>query len=131
MNKMEKMIAYCGLTCHSCPIFLVTREQNQKKKREMRAEIARQINALYKEKMKAEDITDCDGCKTENGRLFSGCKNCQIRKCARQKGVENCAYCDEYACESLEKLFNTEPDAKKRLDEIKNSKRGSHRKGLT
>jgi hypothetical protein len=98
---------------------LVTREQNPKKKREMRAEIARQINAIYKEKMKAEDITDCDGCETENGSLFSGCKKCQIRKCARQKGVENCAYCDEYACERLEKFFTTEPDAKKRLDKIR------------
>jgi hypothetical protein len=123
MNKMGELIAYCGLTCHSCPIFLATREQKPKKKREKRAEIAGQINALYKEKMKAGDITDCDGCKTETGRLFSGCRKCQIRKCARQKAVESCAYCDGYACESLERFFSTEPDAKKRLDEIKSSKR--------
>jgi len=85
----------------------------------MRAEIAQKINELYQEKMKAEDVTDCDGCKTEGGRLFSGCKQCDIRKCAIQKDVENCAHCDEYVCEKLKKLFATESDAKKRLDEIK------------
>ena len=118
---MDKMIAYCGLTCHSCAIYLATREQDPKKKREMRAEIARQINDIYKEKMKAEDVTDCYGCKTETGILFSGCKKCQIRKCGSQKGIENCAHCNEYACEKLEKFFVTDLEAKKRLDAIRST----------
>jgi len=118
-KKMNEIIAYCGLICHSCPIYLATREQDPKKKSEMRAEIAKQIYEVYKEKMKAEDVTDCDGCKTETGRLFSGCKNCQIRKCGSQKDVENCAHCNEYPCEELEKLFTTYPDAKERLDVIR------------
>jgi len=87
----------------------------------MRAEIARQTNDIYKEKMKAEDVTDCDGCKTKTGRLFSGCKKCQIRKCAREKGVENCAHCSEYACEKLEKFFVTYLEAKTRLDVIRST----------
>jgi hypothetical protein len=98
---------------------LATREQDPKKKREMRAEIAQQIKEHYGQECKPEDVTDCDGCKAESGRLFSGSKNCQIRKCGRQKGVENCAHCNEYVCENLEKFFNTEPDARKRLDEIR------------
>jgi len=116
---MDEIIAYCGLTCHSCPIYLATRERDPKKKGEMRAEIARQINDLYKEKLKTVDVADCDGCRTESGRLFSGCKRCNIRKCARGRSVVNCAHCDEYACESLEKFFTTEPYAKKRLDKIR------------
>jgi hypothetical protein len=87
----------------------------------MRAEIARQINDLYKENLKAEDVTDCDGCKTEGGRLFSASRKCEIRKCAGQKGIENCAHCNECACERLEKLFATDPDAKKRLDAIRSA----------
>jgi len=118
---MNETIAYCGLICQGCPIYWATREQNTKKKHEMRAEIARQTNDIYKEKMKAEDVTDCDGCKTETGRLFSGCKKCQIRKCAREKGVENCAHCSEYACEKLEKFFVTYLEAKTRLDVIRST----------
>jgi len=116
-GKMDEMIAYCGLTCHTCAIYLATREKDQEKRNKMRIEIARQIKKHYGQECKPEDVTDCDGCRAEDGRLC--CKECQIRKCAREKGIENCAHCDEYACESLEKLFATDPDAKKRLDEIR------------
>jgi len=116
---MDDGIAYCGLVCDGCAIYLATREKNEEKRCEMRAEIAQQINDLYKESLTAEDITDCDGCKTEGRRLFSVCSTCQIRKCARQKGFENCAHCSEYACEKLAELFVTDPEAKKRLDKIR------------
>jgi len=95
------------------------REKNGEKKHKMRIEIAQQIRKHYGQECKAEDVTDCDGCLTENGRLFSGCKKCEIRKCAKGKTVENCAYCDEYPCEKLKKFFDAEPDAKTRLDEIR------------
>ena len=117
---MEEILAYCGLTCHGCPIYLTTREENGEKKEKMRAEIARICKEQYGVEYKPEDITDCDGCRTEGGRLFSGSKKCQIRKCASQKGVENCAHCNEYACEKLKEFFATEPDARERLDEIRN-----------
>jgi hypothetical protein len=118
-KKMNEIIAYCGLSCHSCAIYLATREQDPKKKREMRVDIAKQIKEHYGQECKPEDVTDCDGCKTETGRLNSGSKNCHIRKCARQKGLENCAHCNEYPCEELEKLFTTDPDAEKRLNVIR------------
>jgi len=66
------------------------------------------------------EIGDCDGCGTQNGRLFTGCMSCPIRNCARQKGVETCAGCSEYACEKLETFFKTEPDARAHLDALWN-----------
>ncbi len=116
---MEDSLSYCGLICDKCAIYLATREKDEEKKHEMRVEIARQIKEHYGEEYKPEDVTDCDGCKSENGRLFSGCSKCKIRKCAQDKDIENCAYCDEYPCEELEKIFTTDPDARKRLDKIK------------
>lgn len=116
---MDEMIAYCGLACRTCTIYLATREQDPQKKREMRVEIAREIKKHYGQECKPEDVTDCDGCKAETGRLNSGCKNCQIRNCASEKGVENCAHCNKYVCEKLEKLFATDPDGKRRLDQIR------------
>ena len=121
---MSEIIAYCGLMCHTCPIYLSTREKNDEKKHKMRIEIAQEIKKIYGQDCKAEDVTDCDGCKTESGRLYSGCRQCEIRKCASQKNIENCAHCSEYACDRLDKLFNTEPQAKERLDEIR---RGIHK----
>ncbi len=116
---MEEILSYCGLICHSCAIFLATREKNDKKKAKMRAEIAQVIKEQYGVEHKPEDIADCDGCRTKSGRLF--CMDCQIRMCAKEKNIENCAHCDEYACEKLEKLFVTDPEAKKRLDVIRST----------
>ena len=120
---MEEILAYCGLTCHGCPIYLATREENDEKKDEMRAEIARICKKQYGVEYKPEDITDCDGCRSEGDRLFAGSKNCQIRKCARPKRIENCAHCAKYSCKRLEKFVAEYPedgkDAKQRLDEIR------------
>jgi hypothetical protein len=112
---MEEKLAYCGLLCQGCAIYLATREKDDGKRHKMRVDIAEQIKKLYGEECRPEDVTDCDGCESE-ARLFSGCSRCEIRKCARQKGVENCAHCSEYACEKLKELFVTDPEAKKRLD---------------
>lgn len=116
---MTEIIAYCGLACHTCPIYLATRQENKDEQWRMRAEIARLLKEQYGMNYQPEEITDCDGCRTEGGRLFSGCKNCLIRKCAREKELASCAYCTEYACERLETFFAAEPTAKARLDEIR------------
>ncbi|UCE99703.1 MAG: DUF3795 domain-containing protein [Planctomycetota bacterium] len=110
---MDEIIGYCGSTCHKCAIYLATREQNEEKRYKMRADIAEQIKKLYGQECKPEDVTDCDGCKTEDDRLFAASRNCQVRKCGRQKGVENCAHCNEYPCEEFEKLSAKEPEVKK------------------
>jgi hypothetical protein len=118
----SELIAYCGQNCVECRIYLATRETDLKKQRQMREQIANYITKQFGTETRLEDVTDCDGCTTKDGKLFSECQKCQIRKCAREKGFENCAYCSEYACDKLSKLFDSgsvEADAKKRLDEIK------------
>ncbi len=118
---MPEIVAYCGLTCQTCPIYLATRQKNKKEQERMRAEIVKQCQEHYGITYKPEDITGCTGCKTEGGMLFSASRNCLIRKCARRKRLENCASCAEYACEKLTAFFKTDPAAGKRLDAIRNS----------
>lgn len=117
---MDAMMAYCGLVCRTCPFYLATRMDNREEQTRMRVEIARLCKERYGMPYEPEDITDCDGC-TERGRLFSSCTPCPIRNCAQQKGLENCAYCREYACERLEAFFALEPAAKTRLDEMRST----------
>jgi len=116
---MNETTGYCGLNCKTCIIRLATREKDEQKKYQMRVETARQIKERYGQECKPEDVNDCDGCKTDTGILFSGCNNCYMRKCASQKNIENCAYCDDYPCEELDKFFITDKDARKRLDMIR------------
>lgn len=116
---MDITIAYCGLACESCPIHLATLEKNDSVKTKMRIEIAEQLARIYKTTPKPEIISDCDGCKVIDGRLFTGCIDCEIRKCAILNNMVNCAYCNNYACDKLKRHFALDPDAQARLEEIR------------
>ncbi|MBN2146551.1 MAG: DUF3795 domain-containing protein [Anaerolineales bacterium] len=41
----------------------------------------------------------CDGCMAENPELIDAA--CPVRPCVIARGLENCARCEEYACEKL------------------------------
>ena len=112
-------MAYCGLMCNGCPIYLATREKNPDKQRDMRIEVARMCNELYQAQYTPGDVTDCDGCRAETGRLFPGCRKCGIRACASDRKLEHCGQCGGYPCEPLEKMFLTDPEIKTRLDALR------------
>jgi hypothetical protein len=113
-NPDEKTIAYCGITCTECPAYIAT----QKNDNQLRAETAKKWSEMFKASIKPEDI-NCDGCPTDSKRLFSQVSVCEIRKCARNKNVKNCAFCAEYPCPKLTKLFGFVPEAKATLEEIR------------
>ena len=120
---MDRTIAYCGLACMSCPIHLATLENDASKKVQMRAMIADELSKIYGTSPKPEIISDCDGCKIKGGRLFTGCADCEIRKCAIMKDMVNCAFCIEYACDKLKRHFAFDPAAQVRLEDIRSKKR--------
>jgi len=41
----------------------------------------------------------CDGCMAEDPELLD--VGCPVRPCAIEKGLDNCAQCDEYVCDRL------------------------------
>ncbi len=107
MNEVNisTMTAFCGLNCSTCPIYRATRESDPAKRRMEREEIAATILAGYGRKLTAGQVTDCDGCKSDTGRLFSGCTECQVRECARERKVDSCAFCPAYPCDKLRTLM--------------------------
>jgi hypothetical protein len=113
------MIAYCGLECDSCPIHLATLETNISKQADMRIQIAEQLSKIYGTTPKPEIISDCDGCKNINGRLFAPCSKCKIRNCAMEKDILNCAFCCDFPCENLAKHYKFDPESRDRLEEIR------------
>ena len=111
---MEKMIAFCGLTCTECPAFIATQKNDDKE----RKRVAEMWSKEFKVDMKPEDI-NCEGCLVDSENLFGHCKICEIRKCGKEKKVKNCAYCDDYACDKLTEIFKAAPEAKATLDGIR------------
>ena len=111
---MQKIIAYCGLVCSSCPTFLATQNDD---------DVARERTAaLYSEKfglnLKPEDI-NCDGCLSEGEKLIGYCQVCEIRKCGQDKRLDNCAVCEEAPCEKLTKFHEFSPGAKDSFEALK------------
>jgi hypothetical protein len=111
---MGRIVAYCGIICSDCPTFKATMANDDAERRR----VAELWTKQYARKYRTEDI-NCDGCLTKGPRIFSYCKVCEMRKCGRERNVENCAHCDEYACGKLSKLFNEYEPAKEVLDEIR------------
>jgi hypothetical protein len=118
-RPMSNILSYCGLVCTTCPVYVATREVNKEEQTRKRIEIAKLCKEQYGMMYELSDITDCDGCCTESERIFSGCHNCAIRTCAKQKVVESCAYCSDYICQRLESFFVHDSAAKIRLDEMR------------
>lgn len=114
---MNKMISVCGLVCTTCPAFEATRDNDDAK----RKATAEEWSKAFGNAIKPEDI-NCLGCLTTKGKVLSYCQVCEIRKCGMGKGVKNCAYCADYACDKLLKFFERAPQAKQNLEEVRSRK---------
>ena len=109
----DKMIAYCGLICSDCGAFLATQNNDDRK----REEVAALWSRLYGAPIRPQDI-NCQGCLSDK-KMFSHCRVCEIRKCAQQRNVKNCAHCPDCGCEKLEKMLQAAPEARKNIEKIK------------
>ena len=113
---MERIIAYCGITCSDCCTFIATKMNDDAE----RKKVAEMWTKQYATPFKPEDI-NCDGCLTNGTRVFNYTEICEIRKCGQEKKVKNCAHCDDYKCEKISKLHEQAPKAKETLDQIRRS----------
>jgi hypothetical protein len=80
---MERIIAYCGLICNDCPIFIATLDNDQRKK----VELANQYSS-EDYKVTPEDI-NCHGCTSTSKNVFKFCNACDIRLCGMKNEIPN------------------------------------------
>ena len=111
---MTELIAVCGLHCNECGAYIATRDNDDAK----RAETAQQWSELYGAEIKPADV-NCSGCTSEGGVHFHYCTVCEIRRCGLDRGVANCAHCEDYACEKLTEFFKMAPECRTSLDRIR------------
>lgn len=96
-------LAYCGLKCGECPVYLASVSKNK----------AQQIK-LAKEystdtwKFSEEDMY-CLGCHSDT-LSEKMCGACEIRKCGVEKALKNCAGCAEFPCPILGKYLDANSD---------------------
>ena len=86
MKDDDNRIAYCGLYCGACGIYLATATDRLE-------EVAEQTGIPV-------EYQGCTGCRTDRNNLC--CMNCGIKRCCLYKGLGSCAECDEFPCSVLE-----------------------------
>lgn len=107
---MGEMIAYCGLKCHECDLYIATKADNK----EEIEKLAKKWST-HGHNFAPEDMW-CDGCTEKTGKIFVWCRECPIWNCCSDKRVTICIECDDFPCEIIEK---TPGGAKERLIALK------------
>jgi hypothetical protein len=113
-SMMGRMVAFCGIVCSECPALEATQEDDGEDLKRVAAE----WSEMFGQDLTAEDCI-CDGCLATDGRRSSYCKTCQIRACGVERRVQNCAHCEEYACDKLTRFLKEVPGARAVLEEIR------------
>jgi hypothetical protein len=108
------MVSCCGLACADCPAYIATQNDDHV----LREKTAKQWSAPGYE-VPPKDVI-CDGCKS-GGNLFKHwSETCDVRLCVNERGLKNCAFCDDYACEKLENVLGMMGEtARKTLENIR------------
>ncbi len=111
----ENMIAYCGLDCAACDGYLATQANDP--------QALERVAALWRVQHNAPNMTPeyciCDGCHSTTGRLSGHCPECDIRTCAIERSVANCAHCPDYGCARITRFMGFVPQAKATLEAIR------------
>jgi len=110
-------MAFCGLYCHKCPIFIATKTDNRKEK----IRLAR-IFSMPNRKLIPDEV-ECYGCKQTGKKILKGCDTCENRLCAMKRKVENCGECVKYPCQQLDYFLTRlwQSGAQERLDRMHKS----------
>lgn len=111
---METLIAACGLVCSDCGAYKATKANDP----DAIAKVAQEWSEIFKAEIRPEYIW-CDGCMVDGERKCGHCSECDIRACVVQRGLDNCASCQDYACEKMTRFFESVPCCKGVLDEIR------------
>jgi predicted nucleic acid binding AN1-type Zn finger protein len=111
---MTPLIAACGLDCAKCDSYIATQANDQA--------ALEKLTEKWRVDYSAPNITAanvlCDGCMA-GGRTIGYCKECKIRACVQEHGLENCAACPDYACETLTTFWTNAPQAKANLEALR------------
>lgn len=112
---MKKMVGICGIACTDCPAYIAT----QKNDDDERKKVA-ELWSTDEHHLKPEDI-NCYGCFSDESKVISFVRDCEVRKCGLERNLKSCAHCEEYSCDKLEKIIGKIPEAKAALEEIRKS----------
>jgi hypothetical protein len=104
---MEELISCCGLNCAACDARIATINNDD----ELRKATADKWRVGYNAPDLSASMINCTGCR-EEGVKFSHCEVCEIRICAKTRGFNTCADCQEMeSCSIVSVIHKYVPEA--------------------
>ena len=94
-TDQEKLVAPCGLYCGACSIRLAGKRRDAK----LLKKIADVLTIQRGQSIQAGDLW-CDGCLSKE-TIAIVCRNCELRACALQRGLQHCSECPDSPCQQL------------------------------
>ena len=91
---MPEVLTRCGYRCDLCLAYA----SNVSKNPADREKLSDGWFKYYGFRIPPERIL-CDGCMAQDPRLID--KACPVRPCVIEKGLQNCAQCEDYVCDRL------------------------------
>lgn len=99
---MEPKLSLCGFRCDLCLAY----NPNIEAQPENRQILSDGWYKYFGFRMPPEEIT-CEGCSAESNQTLD--RDCPVRPCVIDHGLENCAACENYICDKLtERLIDFE-----------------------
>jgi len=119
------MLAYCGMNCLECRAYKATVTANE--------ENLRQVATEFGEGKYADWQWICLGCTQEDTRFLADyCARCEIRTCAIERRVQNCAACDNFEeCSRLHDFLAKESNVRVRVMALLRQSFLARREGAT
>lgn len=105
---MEPVLTRCGYRCDLCLAYrpnVAANPANQQK-------LSDGWHTYFGFRIPPADIL-CDGCMADDPHLID--RNCPVRPCVIERGLDNCAQCGQYVCDKLRERLVVYEEVRQRV----------------
>ena len=106
---MKAHIAKCGYRCDLCSAFKPELTDAEKQ------DISRAFGRYFGMEVRPDDVKTCEGCNSSD---VPNDKECPVFPCVRQKGIDNCAHCDDFGCDKLKQRMDVVEEILEKTNDI-------------
>lgn len=111
---MKEKYAPCGIDCSYCPVYIATQNNDVGARQKLADEYFSQSGETVD-----PQVVSCNGCLGE-GTPLHYCSICEIRACARDRGLQTCAECADFPCPKGQHIWQTNSHSLANLQQLRN-----------